>query len=197
MWFFKTFSLLWLCFLVTACGFHPLYVPIQGSSQVAVPIKIATINDRDGQVLRNFLVDMLTPEGPPQCPLYTLHVSLTDTITDSGVNRDETANRKNVTMMAALTLRDSKTQKVVYSHTTKAINSFAVLSQVYFSDLTSEEYAKKEALRLLAEKISLLLTAFLDSRNENPIELEKAPVKPYVAPGREGVDFLDYESTPG
>jgi hypothetical protein len=133
---------------------------------VAVPIKISTIQERDGQILRNYLVDLLTPEGPPQCPKYVLDISLTDVITNIGVNKDETASRKNATMTALLTLRDSKTNKVVYAHTTKAINSFAIISQNYFSDLTSEEYAKKEALRLLAEKISLLLITFIDSKCE-------------------------------
>jgi hypothetical protein len=141
-------------------------MPVKGSSHVAVPIKIATIEDRDGQVLRNYLVDLLTPEGAPQNPKYILHISLTDVVADLGVNKDETSSRKNATMTAILTLMDAKTSAVVYTHVTKAINSFAVISQNYFSDLTSEEYAKKEALRLLAEKISLLLITYLDTRNE-------------------------------
>lgn len=155
------------CCLMTACGFHPLYMPIQGSSRIAVPVKIATILERDGQILRNYLVDQLTPEGAPQCPQYILEISLTDLITDIGVNVDETASRKSATVTAAIKLKDAKTQAVVYTHTAKAINSFAVLSQNYFSDLVAEEYAKKEALRLLAEKITLLLITFIDSKNES------------------------------
>ena len=166
MWFFKIPSILCICFLLTACGFQPLYMPVQETNRVAVPIKIATIQDRDGQVLRNYLVDLLTPEGPPQKPLYILEIALTDVITDIGVNKDESTNRKNATTTAALTLRDAKTYKVVYTHTAKAINSFSVISENYFSDLTTEEYAKKEALRLLAEKISLLMVTFLDSQCE-------------------------------
>lgn len=166
MLFYRIFTVLCLCYLVTGCGFHPLYMPVKGSSHVAVPIKIATIEDRDGQVLRNYLVDLLTPEGAPQNPKYILHISLTDVVADLGVNKDETSSRKNATMTAILTLMDAKTNAVVYTHVTKAINSFAVISQNYFSDLTSEEYAKKEALRLLAEKISLLLITYLDTRNE-------------------------------
>ncbi|MBA3812937.1 MAG: hypothetical protein H0X26_00360 [Alphaproteobacteria bacterium] len=166
MLFFRIVTLLCLCCCVTSCGFHPLHVPIRGSSRVAVPVKIATIQDRDGQILRNYLVDILTPEGAPPCPQYILEISLTEAITDIGVNRDETASRKNATVTAILVLRDCKTNKVVYTHTTKAINSFAVLSQNYFSDLTAQEYAAKEALRLLAEKISMLLITFIDSKCE-------------------------------
>lgn len=167
MLFFKRLSALFLCCFLTACGFHPLYMPVQGTSRIAVPIKIATIQDRDGQILRNYLVDLLTPEGTPQNPKYVLEITLTDVITDIGVNRDETASRKSATVTAAIKMRDSKTNAVVYTHSAKAINSFAVLSQNYFSDLVAEDYAKKEALRLLAEKITLLLITFIDSKNES------------------------------
>jgi LPS-assembly lipoprotein len=196
MLFFRIFSLLCLCCFVTGCGFHPLYMPIQGSSRVAVPIKIATIQERDGQILRNYLVDLLTPAGAPQYPQYILQVSLTDVISDLGVNRDETASRKNATVTAQLTLIDARTFAIVYTHTTKAINSFAVISQNYFSDLTSEEYAKKEALRLLAEKITLLLTTFIDSRNEKPLEYERTPVEPEIPETRESMDFLEPDMNP-
>ena len=144
MWFFRGLSVVCLCFLVTACGFQPLYVPVQETNRVAVPIKIATIQDREGQILRNYLVDLLTPEGCSQKPLYILEIFLTDVITDIGVNKDETTNRKNATVTAALTLRDACTYEVVYTHTAKAINSFSVISENYFSDLTTEEYAKKK-----------------------------------------------------
>lgn len=167
MWCFKTFSLLCFCCLVTACGFHPLHMPIKGSSHIAVPIKIATIKDREGQILRNYLVDLLTPEGAPQCPQYILEISLVDLVTDIGVNIDETTSRKNATATATITMRDSKTNAIVYTHSAVAINSFAVISENYFSDLVAEEYAKKEAFRLLAEKITLLLITFIDSKNES------------------------------
>lgn len=159
-------SLLCLCSLATGCGFRPLHVPEPCECRIAVPIKIATIQERDGQILRNYLVDLLTPEGTPSCPRYVLEVSLTDVIADIGVNRDETSHRKRATVTANLQLRDWKTHNIVYTHTTKAINSFSVISQNYFSDLTTEDYAKHEALRLLAEKITLLLTTFLEAENE-------------------------------
>jgi len=159
--------ILCLCFLLTACGFRPLHVPIEGTTCVAVPVKISTIKDRDGQILRNYLVDLLTPSGAPQNPQYILDITITDVFADIGVNKDETVRRKKVTITANISLRDAKTNKVVYTHSALAINSFNILSQDYFSDLVAEEYAKKEALRLLAEKITLLLTTFIANKNES------------------------------
>ncbi len=163
MWFYKFLTPLSLCFFLTACGFRPLYTPHQGRSDIAYPIKIATISNREGQILRNYLIDLLTPEGTPPHPRYVLEIILTDTIRSTGVRKDETTTRSEAILSAALTLKDAKTNAVVYRHTAKAINSFSLLTQNYYADLVAEEYAKKEATRLLAEKIMLLLTTYIDT----------------------------------
>ena len=152
-----------LCFLLTACGFRPLYTPHQGCSTIAYPIKIATISNRDGQILRNYLVDLLTPEGTPAHPQYLLEIILTDVIRSIGVNKDETTSRSEAILTAAFILKDAKTNAIVYKHSAKAINSFSILNQNYYADLVAEEYAKKEATRLLAEKIMLLITTYIDT----------------------------------
>ena len=164
MSFYKLLTLLSLCFFVTSCGFRPLYVPYEERSEdITYPIKIATILNRDGQILRNYLLDLLTPEGSPLHPQYILEVVLTDAIRSTGVNKSETTTRKEAILTGTFTLKDAKTNAIVYKHTTKAMNSFSVISQNYYADLVAEEYAKREAMRLLAEKIVLTLTTYLDS----------------------------------
>ena len=168
MWFCKLLASLCLCLFLTACGFHPLYTPHQGQSNISYPIKIATISNREGQILRNYLLDLLTPEGPPAHPCYILEIVLTDTIRSTGINKDESTGRAEAILYASLTLKDAKTNTVVYMHSAKAINSYSIMSQNYYADLVAEVYAKKEATRLLAEKIALLLSTFLDTQiNEN------------------------------
>lgn len=167
MWFYKNLSYLCLCFLLTACGFRPLYMSQEESSGLSYPIKIASIPNRDGQLLRNYLVELLTPAGPPLKPKYILEIKLTDSITGIGVNKDETTSRKQAILVANIILKDYKNNKVVYTHSTNAINSFSVLSQNYYADLVAEKDAKHEAIRLLAEKIKLLLATYIDTLNEN------------------------------
>lgn len=162
----KSISAVLLCLLVTACGFHPLYTPSDPNCSVSYPLKIATISDRKGQILRNHLIDLLIPAGAPLKPKYTLEIKLTEEILDTGILRDETANRKQVTLTAAILLRDSCCN-IVYCHSAVAINSFAILSQNYYADSVTEEYTKKETLRVLAEKIKLLVSAYLDSHDKN------------------------------
>lgn len=167
MLFSKILTSLSLCFFLTACGFQPLYRSPHEISDICYPIKIATIFDRNGQILRNYLIDLLTPEGQPPYPEYILEVKLTDTVMGTGVNRNELTSRKEARLTAAFVLRDSQTNKIVYKHTAQAINSFTVLSQNYYSDVIAENYAKKEAARLLAEKMRLLISAYLDKLYEN------------------------------
>lgn len=163
MWFYRYFWSLSLLLCLSACGFRPLYTSDISSQNIAYPIKIATIKDREGQILRNYLIDFLTPQGTPDKPLYILEVELTTGIRSVGIKKDETTSRKEAVLTASFKLKDSKTNKVLLTHSTKAINSFEVLSKVYYSDVVAEEYAKKEAARLLAEKIVLILTAHLDT----------------------------------
>jgi hypothetical protein len=157
------YTALFLCLFLTSCGFRPLYTSSDVCGNICFPIKIATISERNGQILRNYLVDLLTPQGAHPKPKYILEVTLTETLADTVLNKDETTNRKQVTFMALLTLRDSKCNKVVYAHSTKSINSFPVLVKNYFSDYVAQDFARREALRLLAEKITLFVTAYFDS----------------------------------
>ncbi len=154
------------CFCLGACGFHPLYTSGKNTCEVKYPLKIATIPNREGQILRNHLVDLLTPKNLSLKPKYTLEVKLTEVPLDLGILKDETVNRKQITVTADIVLRDSK-NKIIYEHTAIAINSFAILGQNYYADFVAEEYSKKEALRLLAEKIELLVSIYLDNYGKN------------------------------
>ena len=162
MWFSKFLSFLSLCCLLTACGFHPLYTPNQ-CGDISYPIKIATILDRDGQILRNYLVDRLTPEGSPAHPKYTVDITLNDSIRSTGIRRDETTSRMEAILTAFLILKDAKTNKVLYTHVVNAVNSYSILNQNYYSDLVAAVYARREAIRLLSDKITLYLTNYIDS----------------------------------
>jgi LPS-assembly lipoprotein len=167
MSFSKIISFFCFCLFLTACGFRPLYSPYGCNSDIAYPIKIATIKERNGQILRNLLVDLLTPGGEAAKPQYVLEIKLSETIKAIGVNKDETTSRMEAVLTAVMILRNSKTNKILYTHVVNAINSFAVITENYYADVVAQDYAKAEGLRLLAEKIRLTLSAYLDSHHEN------------------------------
>lgn len=164
---YKSFFTLIICIFLTACNMRPMYDD-NGSINICYPIKIATIKDRDGQILRNYLLDLMSPQGEPSKPRYLLEITLTSSIRSIGVNKDETTSRKEATLTALYKIKDFKSNRILHCGSAKGINSFNIsnftktLDQNYYSDVVAEEYAKKEALRILAEKIVLLITAKLE-----------------------------------
>ena len=68
-----------LLLMLAACGFEPLYVERQQDdkwyfggnfdtsiSQEMAKVKIQPISDRFGQVLKNDLIDLISPKGQPE-----------------------------------------------------------------------------------------------------------------------------------
>ena len=169
MWLynFRNFlALTLLCLVLVSCGFRPLHTPIGCDYTTSYPIKIATISDRYGQILRNSLVDLLTPEGTPCKPKYILEIKLTELIIDTGTAKDETTKRKQVTLTADLILRNAK-YDIVYKHTVSAINSFPIIQENYYANTIAEVFSKKEGLILLAQKIKVLISTYLEDHGEN------------------------------
>src|SRR3989338_2782467 len=106
MLFFRSLFCLLLSLFLVSCGFQPLHQAHMGPSDICYPIKIATIKNREGQILRNYLVDIITPQGTPQKPEYLLEVDLTTQIENVGINKDETTSRKKATLTANFRLKD-------------------------------------------------------------------------------------------
>ena len=102
---------LFLCFcLVSGCGFSPLYVQKEGGakwyynnqfntsiSQEMEKVKVETASGRFGQMVRNILLDNLTPKGEPEHPEYRLYISsVKKREYDQALRQDITATRRMV-----------------------------------------------------------------------------------------------------
>jgi len=157
---FKIFSTSVMLLGLSACGFQPLYSPQIHTTQDMADVKIATISDRDGQVLRNHLLDLLNPYGVPCKPNYTLHTKLTTTAREIGIRRDATTSRKELIATAAITLKDNQTGRVLLTRSIIAKNSYSALDTNYYTNVVTQEYAKEEAFRDLAFRIQLALAEF-------------------------------------
>ena len=109
------------------------------------------------------MVDRKQKEGGRVQPKYIMKVVLAESIKGIGVQKNQNTTRKEAILTATITLSETKKNRVVYTHTANAINSFAVIGQNYYSDVIAEDYAVKEAAHLLAEKIRLLVAAYLET----------------------------------
>jgi LPS-assembly lipoprotein len=147
---------------LNACGFHPLHGK-EGVRSATVPemaaIKIDIIADRSGQLVRNELLDNLTPKGQPTKPLYLLRVTQNETRQSLGILKDETASRANYTLATSFSLMDFKTGRLLYSGTASSQASFNILDEHYAST-ASEKNARDRTASEVADSITTQIAAY-------------------------------------
>jgi len=146
-----------------ACGFQPLYGS-SGPSNDAVTddlasVRVNPLRDRTGQQMHNFLRDRLNPQGQPVSPSYLLDVRLTETLSELGVRRDETATRANLRMDADFALRPVGAQSTLLTGRSSSTTSYDILNNP-FATTVSEDDARERALREVADDIRTRLALF-------------------------------------
>lgn len=145
---------------IPGCGFRPLHGhDAGGAPEQLAAIRIALINDRVGQRLRNLLLDRLTPLGPPAQPGYLLSVDLRESLRNIAIRKDETATRANLTLTARFHLRRVGRSNS-FRGTAVSTNSYNILDSD-FATLSAETDARGRALRDLAEEIRTRIAAAL------------------------------------
>jgi LPS-assembly lipoprotein len=118
--------------LAAGCGFEPLYgthSPAAEAVSAALPsIEIASIPDRDGQYLRNLLIDRLNTRGRPADALYLLQLSkLEKNILNLGIQKDATATRAQIQITSHMQLIDKVTGKPVLERDLKTVGAYNLL----------------------------------------------------------------------
>ncbi len=155
--------------MLAGCGFRPLHGQhaaqkgpvMEQFSQIAV----ATIPDRRGQMVRNELLDLLTPRGEPAQPRYVLNVGLSETIEDDMIRRTGSASRSRLTLRASYQLRDG--DKVVDTGTARTILSYDLPPDQPFAAVTSERDSERQAALSVAEQIKSRLAVYF-ARQQTP-----------------------------
>ncbi len=139
-------------FLLTACGFQPLYES-GGSSSVMQghlsSVEVGPIADRLGQVMRNRLVSRLNGAGNPE---FRLEVGLQQNSENFGVRPDTATTQEQLTLVAGMRLVSLKTGEPVLQESFRARTSFdLVLSD--FATVSQREDAANRLVLELAERI--------------------------------------------
>ena len=126
-------------------------------------VRIEPLQDRVGQQMHNFLRDRLNPTGQPVSPSYRLRVTLVESLSESGVRRDETATRANLRMQADFALLDYNGQVALLSGRSTSTTSYDILENP-FATTVSEGDARERALRELADDIQTRLALHFSKR---------------------------------
>ena len=148
---------------MSGCGFQPLYGHIatsHNSLKELSLIRIAPIDNRIGQKLRNFLQDHVTPLGKPSNPSYELIVKLNKVRNDLVLLQDATSTFAKITLNAAYNLRNLATGRTLTSGNVTAKTGFTITESEY-ANIQAETGTTSRAARELSYDIARRLALFL------------------------------------
>ena len=174
----KIFILLSGLFLLTACGFEPLYAKKQNNNtwyfsgnfdnsvtQEMSQVSIEPIAERFGQQVRNQLLDLVTPLGSPKNPKYRLYVTpLPKQITQQAMRRDITATRERIRYQVSYYLEQDN--KKILNGNSISFVSYNILSNPY-STTTAQKKTEEDAAKIIANDIALRLGAYFHKELHN------------------------------
>ena len=144
---------------LAACGFQPLYGEREHGAETLAAladVRIAPIADRLGQVVRNHLLDSLTPRGTPAAARYRLTVTLRRAKEGLAFQQDESVTRFDITVTAEYELAEIASGDTVAKGTARSIASYNVVRSD-FANTAAERDAERRLARELSEEIALRL----------------------------------------
>lgn len=149
---------------LAACGFQPLHGQgSEGTNPAAryAEIYIDNIPDKDGQYLRNQLIDRLYTQGRPQNARYTLKMSpLQKDIVDIGIRKDATSTRGRMEIKSTLQLIDNASGQVVLQRDMHSVGAYNQLDN-QFATLISRENLTENILKEMSNNILTQINLFL------------------------------------
>lgn len=149
---------------LAACGLHPVYgvnkhTPI-GAETRFEQIQIGNIPDREGQFLRNELIDRFYRNGRPQSPAYTLSIApVQETQRDLDITIDSDTTRAQLVLSTAITLTSNATKETLLKRQLQSTASYNVLGSE-FANRVSEDATRENLLKDLARQTELQLTLY-------------------------------------
>ena len=161
-------------FALMGCGFEPLYAEkkgydAQGSGQYDASIvgqmaqvKIEPISERFGQVLRNHLLDKMTPNGAPAKPNYRLYTKVDEPhVTRQAMRGDITATREMVKYSVQYRMVNSNGEEL-FKGDSLAYSSYDILDNPY-STTFAKKKSEQDAAKIIADDMSLRIGSYFHS----------------------------------
>lgn len=150
--------------LLSACGFTPMYGASGTTRQVQTALNdiyVEIIPDREGQYLRNRLIDRFHGAGTPQSPRYRLSLApLTERRTDLDITKTANTTRAQLRLGTKMTLRDTASGAVLLTRDLTSTASYNVLAS-QFTTQVSEENTRLNVLDDLARQAEQQIVLYL------------------------------------
>lgn len=173
-------------FGLAACGFEPLYVEKTSGDDLwyynnqydtdivreMAQIKIETVTDRIGQLIKNELMDTFNPHGTPKCAKYFLKIQPVQANTVQQALRDDiTATREKVKYTVNYSLWSKENGRLVSGRSWVYL-SYDLLDNPYSTTMDKKK-VEKDGAKIIANDISLRIGAYFHSvktKRGNPNE---------------------------
>lgn len=152
------------CLMLGGCGFKPMYGDHSAAASMAMEsgVEIGNIPDRNGQYLRNLLIDRMYQKGRPADAQYLLTVApLRTELTNLGIRKDATATRAMLQVSSILTLLDRSTNTVVLERRVRAVGGYNQLDN-QFATRVSEHSVSNHMLEELSDTIVTEVSLYLN-----------------------------------
>jgi LPS-assembly lipoprotein len=148
-----------------SCGWQRLYADPQSgpASEDLRAIQVLPISERIGQRLEMALRNSLNPTGEPTKFLYTLHTTLTVSLSALGIQSQGTATLGRVDVSASYVLVDNHNGGTLLANSVHVQNSFE-LSPNQYSTVVGEDDARVRSVAELNQEIVTRLTLFMEHR---------------------------------
>lgn len=149
---------------LSACGFHPVYgvnkYTAIGAEERFEQIQIVNIPNREGQYLRNALIDRFYRNGAPSTVNYILQITpVREQITELDITTDADTTRGQLRLDTQMILRDAHSKKVVLQRRLNTIASYNILGSE-FATRVSEDNTRLNTLNDLARQIEQQISLY-------------------------------------
>lgn len=159
-----------------ACGFEPLYVERTSNDDMwyyndkfntdivneMAQIKIETVTDRIGQMIKNELIDIFNPRGAPKGAEYFLKLKpVQELVTQQALRDDITATREKVKYTVRYELW-GRQKGFLIEGSTWVYLSYDLLDNPYSTTMDKKKI-EKDGAKIIAHDIALRIGAYFHS----------------------------------
>lgn len=155
-------ALLLLSYVVSACGFKPLYgTSSVGAEHLLGGVAVENIGGRDGQLFKQNLEDQLNPSGAvPANPAYRLHIYYSSVESPIGTERDGTVTRYNVYLRSFYKLYRNSDDVLMTTGSINHVSSYNNRTNEYYSTYIAQKDAIKRGVNELSKVYRQRLGAY-------------------------------------
>lgn len=150
----RKISIAFALLALSGCGFSPIYGSFGNDADVSAKlnnVEISNISNREGQVLRNLLIDRMYHNGRPENTTSILEISLKSNEISLGLQKDATTSRQEHNLTATYVLKDKNGNELTRG-TARSIVSYNKLDPQY-GTLASKQNASDRAIKEVSEQI--------------------------------------------